>query len=125
MTLSSTVIALRSIKPGEAVGYGGRWNAAAPATIATVAIGYADGYPRHAPNGTPVLVNGREAVLVGTVSMDMITIDVTAHAKICIGDPVVLWGPELPIERVADAAGTTGYELLTRVSSRVPRTYTD
>jgi alanine racemase len=125
MTLSSTVIGVRDIDRGETVGYGGRWQAGAPAKIATVAIGYADGYPRHAPNGTPVLVNGREATLVGAVSMDMITVDVSGHPEVHVGDPVRLWGPDLSVDRIADAAGTTGYELLTRVSSRVQRVYTD
>ena len=77
MTLTSAVIALRDVAAGEAVGYGGTWVAQRPSRIATVTIGYGDGYPRHAPNGTPVLVNGQRAPLAGRVSMDMITVDVT------------------------------------------------
>ncbi len=123
MTLLSEIIGLRDVPAGESVGYRRAWTAARDSRIATVAIGYADGYPRHAPNGTPTLVGGQVAPLAGTVSMDMITIDVTAIPAIAIGDPVVLWGEGLPVEAVARAAGTIGYELLTRVSGRVPRRY--
>lgn len=123
MTLRSEIIGLREVPAGESVGYRRAWTATRDARIATVAIGYADGYPRHAPNGTPTLVGGQAAPLVGTVSMDMITIDVTALAAVAVGDPVVLWGDGLPVDAVARAAGTIGYELLTRVSARVPRRY--
>ena len=121
--LASSVIALRRIGTGEAVGYNRNWRAARPSTIATVAIGYGDGYPRHAPNGTPVLVNGRRAPLAGRVSMDMITVDVTDLEAINAGDPVTLWGPGLPVNEVADAAGTIAYELLTRMTGRVALEY--
>ncbi len=123
MTLCSEIIGLRDVRAGESVGYRRAWTATRDARIATVAIGYADGYPRHAPNGTPTRVDGQVAPLVGTVSMDMITIDVTAVSGVAIGDPVVLWGAGLPVDAVARAAGTIGYELLTRVSGRVPRRY--
>jgi alanine racemase len=123
MHLASSVIALRRIGTGEAVGYNRNWRAARPSTIATVAIGYGDGYPRHAPNGTPVLVNGRRAPLAGRVSMDMITVDVTDLEAINAGDPVTLWGPGLPVNEVADAAGTIAYELLTRMTGRVALEY--
>jgi alanine racemase len=123
MRLESRVIALRHIGAGETVGYGGNWTAQRPSTIATVAIGYGDGYPRHAANGTPVLVNGRRAPLVGRVSMDMITVDVTDLPVTAIGDRVTLWGPDLPVNEVAACAGTIGYELLTRMTGRVPLDY--
>jgi alanine racemase len=123
MTLSSEVIALRDVGVGESTGYGGRWTAAVPSRIATVAVGYADGYPRHMPDGTPVLVNGAVAALAGTVSMDAIIVDVTALPTVHVGDPVELWGRELPVNLIAKHAGTSGYELLTRVSRRVPRVY--
>lgn len=125
MRFEAELIALRDVAPGEAVGYGARWTAERPARIGTVAVGYGDGYPRHAPNGTPVLVNGRIAPLVGTVSMDMIAIDVSGHDGVSVGDTVELWGAELPIRRVAKAIGTIGYELMTRVSERVPRVYSN
>lgn len=123
MTLSSEIIALRDIAAGDAVGYGGRWVASKPSRIATVAAGYADGYPRHAPNGTPALVNGQMAQLVGTVSMDMLTLDVTALGDVSIGDAVVLWGEGLAVDEIARRSGTIGYELLTGVTRRVPRRF--
>ena len=123
MTFRSEIIAVREIAVGEAVGYGGRWTATRPSKIGTVACGYADGYPRHAPNGTPTLVNGHVAPLVGTVSMDMITIDLTEYENVAVGDSVELWGAGLPVNTIASAAGTIGYELLTSVTPRVPRIY--
>lgn len=123
MTLRSEIIAIRAVPQGDSVGYGARWTAARPSFIATVAIGYADGYPRHAPNGTPTLVNGKRAPLVGTVSMDAITVDLTEHDSVAVGDRVELWGPGIAVNEVAVAAGTIGYQLLTGVSSRVPRSY--
>lgn len=119
MTLATRLIALRDIPAGEPVGYAGAWTAARPTRVGTAAIGYGDGYPRHAPSGTPVLVNGREAPLIGRVSMDMITIDLTDHPAAAVGDPVVLWGDGLPAERIAEAAGTIAYELLCGVTARV------
>ncbi len=123
MTLQSEIIAIRTVPAGDSVGYGARWTAERPSIIGTVAIGYADGYPRHAPNGTPTQVNGRPAPLAGTVSMDAITIDLTEHADATIGDRVELWGPDIAVNEVAAAAGTIGYQLLSGVSSRVPRIY--
>jgi alanine racemase len=123
MTLRSEIIAIREVPAGESVGYGARWTAERPSIIGTVAIGYADGYPRHAPSGTPTLVNGKLAPLAGTVSMDAITIDLTGHGTASVGDRVELWGPGVAVNDVAAAAGTIGYELLTGVSSRVPRSY--
>jgi alanine racemase len=123
MSFLAEIIAVRDIGAGESVGYGGRWTAKQPATIATVAAGYADGYPRHAVNGTPVHLHGKSAPLVGTVSMDMITIDVTHIESAAVGDRVELWGSNLPINTVAASAGTIGYELMTGVTRRVPRVY--
>ncbi|MEM9058278.1 MAG: alanine racemase [Pseudomonadota bacterium] len=121
MTLASEVIQLRDVTRGDAVGYGGTWVATAPARIATVAIGYGDGYPRHAPNGTPVLVDGQRARLAGRVSMDMITVDVTGLDGVQVGSRVTLWGPGLPVDEVARSAGTIGYELTTGMPARTPR----
>lgn len=123
MEVWSAVIALRQIDTDEAVGYGQQWCAQRPSTIATVAIGYGDGYPRNAASGTPVLVNGQRATIVGRVSMDMISIDVTHLAAINVGDPVCLWGKGLDINEVAHHAGTIGYELMTRVTGRLPIRY--
>ena len=121
MTLCSAVISLRAVDTGESVGYGGRWVAQRPSLIATVAIGYGDGYPRQAPNGTPVLVKGQRAALAGCVSMDMITIDVTDLDNIQLGDEVILWGKDLPLTEIAECAQTIGYELTTRMPARTPR----
>ncbi len=123
MSLTSAVISVRNIAAGEKVGYSGKWCAERPSTIATIGIGYGDGYPRTAPNGTPVLVNGIECPLVGSVSMDMITVDVTDLEAVVIGDSVELWGNQLAVNRVAEHCGTLGYELLTRMPLRVPRIY--
>jgi len=124
MRLNSTVIAVRDVPAGETVGYGGAWRAPRDSRIAIVAAGYGDGLPRALPNGTPVLVAGRRAALVGRVSMDMIAVDVTASASAQVGDTAVLWGPELPVEEIAAHAGTISYELLCAVSQRVPVTVT-
>ena len=121
MTLTSEIIALRDVDAGESVGYGGTWVAARPSRIATVAIGYGDGYPRQARNGTPVLVRGQRAGLAGRVSMDMITVDVTDVPDTALGEEVVLWGADLPLDEVAAHAGTIGYELTTRMPARVSR----
>ena len=123
MSFESAVISVRSISAGESVGYTANWTAQRDSIIATVTVGYGDGYPRQAANGTPVMINGVRCPLVGRVSMDMITIDVTDLAATAIGDRVVLWGPELPVNEVAIHCDTIGYELLTRMPSRVPRIY--
>lgn len=120
MTLESQVFAIRSIKQGEYVGYGSAWCAERDTKIGVVAIGYGDGYPRHAPNGTPVFVNGRIVPLVGRVSMDMITVDLGPESMDQIGVRAVLWGPELPLEQVAQHAGTISYDLMCAVTPRVP-----
>lgn len=123
MTLESEVIAIRSIDKGESVGYGNTWQANRPSVIATAAIGYGDGYPRNAKSGTPVLVNGNRVHLVGRVSMDLISLDVTDAPKTKIGDKVVLWGEALSANEVAAWADTISYELVTRLTSRVTRIY--
>jgi alanine racemase len=123
MRLSSTVINIQHIDAGEAVGYNERWRAEKPSTIATIAIGYADGYPRHAPNGTPVFIKGKTYPLVGTVSMDLITVDIT-DSDIELGDKVELWGENLRVETIAEYAQTISYELLSKVSDRVVRIFT-
>jgi alanine racemase len=119
MTMSTTLISVQRVNKGEAVGYGGAWVAPEDMHIGIAAIGYGDGYPRHAPNGTPVLVNGVRASLVGRVSMDMIAVDLRGLPRAQTGDPVTLWGRDLPIEEIARAAGTIPYELLCGVTQRV------
>ncbi|SMM97910.1 Alanine racemase [uncultured Candidatus Thioglobus sp.] len=119
MQLSASIISIKTIQAGQGVGYGVTWTASKQSTIATIGIGYGDGYPRHTKNGTPVLINEVLCPLVGRVSMDMIAVDVTAcQAK--IGDKAILWGDEkLRVETVAKYSNTIGYELLTSVSERV------
>lgn len=119
MTLATRLISLKDVPRGEAVGYAGTWRAPADSRIGIAAMGYADGYPRHAGTGTPVLVDGRPAALVGRVSMDMLAIDVTVHPSAHAGSEVTLWGPGLPVETVAAHAGTIAYELLCGVTGRV------
>lgn len=119
MTLKSQLIATRACKQGENVGYGGHWMAHHDTTLGVIAVGYGDGYPRMAPEGTPVLVNGRRVPIVGRVSMDMITVDLGPGACDKSGDEVTLWGEGLPVEQVAEKIGTIPYELLTRLTARV------
>ena len=119
MSLQSEVIAVKPVKTGETVGYGGAWRAERDTRIAVVAAGYGDGYPRSTASGAPVQVNGRRAPLVGRVSMDMITVDVTDLPAVSVGDPVVLWGEGVPAEEIAQHAGTIAYELICGVSQRV------
>ena len=123
MTLVAPILTIRHINKGECVGYGGSWQAKRDSIIATVAIGYADGYPRHASNGAPVWVKGKRAPVVGKVSMDMISIDITECETIHIGEEVELWGKHLPVEQVAAHCNTIAYELVTRVGPRVPRMF--
>ncbi len=119
MTFSTRLIAINRLRQGEPVGYGGTWICPEDMDVGVAAAGYGDGYPRHAPSGTPVLVNGCEAALIGRVSMDMITLDLRQHPGARIGDPVVLWGEGLPVERIAEAAGTISYPLLCGITGRV------
>ena len=119
MTLKTQLIAVRHHKAGEPVGYGAHWIADRDTRLGVIAIGYGDGYPRMAPNGTPVLINGRIVPLVGRISMDMATVDLGPEAMDTVGDDVVLWGEGLPVERVAQEIGTIPYELITKLTSRV------
>jgi len=120
MTLRSRIIAVQSLAAGDEVGYGAKFRADRPMRIGIVACGYADGYPRHAINGTPVLVEGRRTQLLGRVSMDMLSVDLTALPGAGAGSQVVLWGEGLPIDEIAAAAGTISYELLCALTGRVP-----
>lgn len=120
MTLRSALIAVQDLKVNESVGYGAMYTASRPHRVGVIACGYADGYPRHAPNGTPVLVCGRKVRLAGRPSMDMLTVDLTEVPEARVGSPVVLWGEGLPVDDVANAASTLGYELLCAVAPRVP-----
>ena len=119
MTVSTELIAVKTLRKAEPIGYGGQWQAPEAMTYGIAAVGYGDGYPRHAPNGTAVLVNSRRAQLIGRVSMDMIAIDLREQANAKPGDPVVLWGEGLPLEELADSSGTITYELLCGVTQRV------
>ncbi len=130
MSLTTKVIGVQSLQPGDTVGYGSAFTADAPMRVGVIACGYADGYPRHAPTGTPVLVNGVKTRIVGRISMDMITVDLApldaTGVPVGIGSEAVLWGvspstgAQLPVDEVARAAGTISYELLCAVAQRVP-----
>ncbi|MBO9483171.1 alanine racemase [Salinisphaera sp. G21_0] len=122
MELSSAIISIKTIPAGSSVGYGSQWIARRTTRIGVVAIGYADGYPRHAANGTPVYINGCRVPLVGRVSMDMLTVDLTDLSDVQIGDRAILWGDDLPINEVAKGAGTIPYQLLCNLN-RVPVLY--
>lgn len=119
MTLSSEIIGVQRLHKGDPVGYGSRFIAKKDMRIGVVACGYADGYPRHAPDQTPVLVRGQRTGLVGRVSMDMLVADLTDIPEAGVGSPVTLWGEGLPIDEVAQAAGTIGYELMCALAPRV------
>ena len=122
MTLSSGIIAIQNLQNGETVGYGGGFRADRAMRIGVIACGYADGYPRLAPTGTPVLVEGELVTTAGRVSMDMLCVDLSKAPQARIGSPVELWGANLPVDEVARHAGTVGYELLCAVAPRVPMT---
>ena len=123
MTLSSQIISIKSVNKGEAIGYGGTYICEKDMTVGIVAVGYGDGYPRHAKTGTPVLVNGKRCSLLGRVSMDMICVDLSEQPNSAVNDPIVLWGDGLPIEEVAASSETIGYELLCGVTKRVEFIY--
>ncbi|TEW54004.1 alanine racemase [Psychromonas sp. RZ22] len=123
MTLKSHLIAVRQHSVGESVGYGASWTAQENTILGVIAVGYGDGYPRMAPAGTPILVNGRIVPIVGRVSMDMITVDLGINSNDRVGDDVVLWGEGLPVELVAKHIGTVAYELVTKLTVRVPLSY--
>lgn len=120
MTLQSEIISVQTLRAGEAVGYGQLFRADRPMRVGVVACGYADGYPRHALTGAPVLVKGRRSRTLGRVSMDMLCVDLSECPDAGIGTPVVLWGEGLPVDAVAAAAGTSSYELLCALAARVP-----
>ncbi len=119
MSLGTRLIAINRVRRGESLGYGGDYRCPEDMTVGVAAIGYGDGYPRRAPSGTPVLVNGRRVALIGRVSMDLITLDLRGQPEAEVGDPVLLWGPGLPVEEVAAAAGTIGYDLVCSITRRV------
>jgi alanine racemase len=123
MMLSSELIAVQSLEAGSAVGYGSTFKAERAMRIGVVACGYADGYPRHAPTGTPILVEGQRTRTVGRVAMDMMMVDLTAVPAAHVGSRVELWGASLSIDEVALHAGTIGYELMCAVAPRVPKIY--
>lgn len=120
MSLTSRVIGIQAIEPGATVGYGATFRAEKPMHIGIVACGYADGYPRHAPTGTPIMVAGQRSQLIGRVSMDMLALDLTGIPAAQPGSPVELWGCNLSIDEVAAAAGTISYELMCAIAQRVP-----
>ena len=121
MRLESELIAVQSLRGGDRVGYGGCWECPEDMPVGLVAAGYGDGYPRHAPSGTPVRVGGVRVPLIGRVSMDSLCVDLRGCARPQVGDPVVLWGESPGIDEVATAAGTIAYEPLCQVTARVPR----
>ncbi|MEI8305147.1 MAG: alanine racemase [Burkholderiales bacterium] len=125
MRFESRLIAVQPLAPGDAVGYGGGFVAPSAMRIGVVAAGYADGYPRHAPTGTPVAVAGVRTRVVGRVSMDMLTVDLSPVVTARPGDPVELWGEQVPVDEVAAHAGTIGYELLCAIAPRVARVIQD
>lgn len=120
MTLASRILAVQTIAAGERVGYGGTFTAERPTRVGIVACGYADGYPRHAPTGTPLLVNGQRTRTLGRVSMDMLACDLSDLPDAGVDSPVVLWGDGMPADEVATAAGTISYELFCALARRVP-----
>lgn len=123
MSFNSALIAVHSLSKGDRVGYNGTWTCPEAMRIGVVACGYGDGYPRHAKNGTPMLVNGHVCPLVGRVSMDMLTVNLQTQPNAKVGDPVELWGSHLPVETVALHCEANSYELLTRMTSRAPVSY--
>lgn len=128
MSLKAPVIAVHAVKKGESVGYGSIWTAEKETNIAVLGIGYGDGYPRHAKNGTPVSIGGKEYPVVGRVSMDMITVNLGDNQQeVCVGDEVILWGKTetgiLSADLIAEYANTISYELFCKVTSRVRKEY--
>ena len=121
MTLTAPVLAVNRVHKGESIGYGGIWTASRETRVAVVGLGYADGYPREMPEGTPVLVNGERRPIVGRISMDMLFVQLEDDDKVAPGDPVIFWGQELPVDEIANAAGTIGYTLLSQLTARVTR----
>ncbi len=125
MALNSKLIAIREHKANQPVGYGESWRSNRDTYIGVVAMGYGDGYPRNAPEGTPVYINGRTVPISGRVSMDMLTVDLGPDARDIVGDNVEFWGDNLPIENVAKHIGTIPYELVIKLTKRVRKTYVE
>lgn len=123
MTLKSHIIAIKSIQKGDAIGYGSIWTSTKMTQLGVIAIGYGDGYPREVAQNAPVLINGRFIPVVGRVSMDMLVVDLGANAQDKVGDEVILWGEELPIERIAELSKLSVYELVTRLTGRLEIDY--
>ncbi|MBK1643986.1 alanine racemase [Thiocapsa imhoffii] len=123
MTLETALISVREVDAGEPIGYGGRFVCERPTRVGVAAVGYADGYPRHAIDGAPVAVKGQLTRLIGRVSMDLITIDLNGIANAAIGDPVELWGRQVSATALAQASGTIAYQLFTNLNRRVPVVY--
>jgi alanine racemase len=119
MTFKARILSVRPSKKGDRIGYGGEWQCPQDMPVGVIGVGYGDGYPRHAKAGTPVLIKGNTAPLIGRVSMDMICVDLRNHPGVNIGDEVVLWGDGLPAETVAQHAGTISYQLFCNVTQRV------
>jgi alanine racemase len=119
MSFTSEIISVQTLAIGGTVGYGNRFTASRPTRVGIVACGYADGYPRHAPNGTPIAVHGQITQTIGRVSMDMLYADLTDIPLAGISSPVEMWGQQVPVDSVAEICGTVGYELLCAVAGRV------
>lgn len=123
MQLTAKIIALHQRKQGEAIGYGNTWVCPESMPVGVVGIGYGDGYPRIVPHGTPTWINGKEAMIIGRVSMDMLCVDLRGHNQVQIGDTVQLWGDKIAVDQVARAAQTIAYELTCGISKRVQYEY--
>lgn len=123
MTFESRLIEVKRIQAGDRVGYGGEWRAPQDTVLGVVAAGYGDGYSRYMPTGTPMLINGREVPVVGRISMDLTTVDLGQNARDAVGDAVLLWGEGLPVEEIAEIAGTASYQLVTGVIHREAPVY--
>ena len=119
MTLTSKVIAVQDLHTGDKIGYGQTYCVNRPMRVGIVAGGYADGYPRHAPTGTPILVDGIRTRIIGRVSMDMLHVDLTNIENGGVGSSVIFWGKGMPVDEVAESAGTIGYELLCSLAQRI------
>ena len=125
MTFKSKLISIKNISKGESVGYNSTWIAKNETKVGTVSVGYGDGYSKSLKSGTPVLVNNKNIPLIGLVSMDLINVDLTDLSECSIGDEVILWGEELPIEKVAEISGLSAYSLATGITERVERSISD
>lgn len=119
MSLVSKLISIKSVRRGEPVGYGASWHCPEDMPVGIVAAGYGDGFPRHIQAGTPILVRGKQTVIIGNMSMDMLAVDLRNIPDSMVGDPVELWGSNLPVETIAKYAGTVAYELLCGVHKRL------